>query len=484
MFDPFRPPADPLLDQAAVAPAAGGEADGGPRLTRLQMPLLFSGCSAQVIERFGGAFSRFGLVPLAGGGGGSVLESAAGPPRFEEGSPVAAQLDPGRPLHRRHRDHHLARQDRVLAFGHPFLQFGPVEFPMTAAEIVTVLPNLQQSFKLSNSTGFMGTITADHPNGVMGVISAREPALIPFDITLDYPDRPDERYHYELVRHKSLSAVLGTLALFNSLTANGSAVAEQTLQVAGEITLQGISPVRIDNMFAGAGAASQLTVELQTILQYLYQNFYGPAEVERMRLEVKVSQGFPRAAVSEVYLDRSTVHPGDTVRAEVVLEPAGGARTREQFSFVIPQLDEDTRLLLLVGAGDQLTRAELQLSPTRFLYTSLDHLVRLINRSRKNNNLYFKVLRQDQGVIVGDREMPGLPSSAYALLKSNKTAGALLPLNDTSVLESERPTGYLIQGFKIIPTRGQPAPLRCGRRLPGSGIPFADGGSACTPPRA
>ncbi|MEA1997403.1 MAG: hypothetical protein U9N45_07175, partial [Gemmatimonadota bacterium] len=86
------------------------------------------------------------------------------------------------------------------------------------------------------------------------------------------------------------------------------------------------------------------------------------------------------------------------------------------------------------------------------------HLVRLINDSKKRNCLYLKVLRQDKGLLVGDREMPGLPPSIWTLLKSEKTSGAMLPLNDAAVAELERPTGHIVKGFKSFQVVVKPRP--------------------------
>ena len=40
--------------------------------------------------------------------------------------------------------------DRVYAFGHPFFNLGPAEFPMTRAYVYTMLPSLMSSFKISS----------------------------------------------------------------------------------------------------------------------------------------------------------------------------------------------------------------------------------------------------------------------------------------------------------------------------------------------
>ncbi len=456
-FNPDAAPPDPLLDRNSplLRPAAGSEAAGGaPLLTRLDVPLVFSGCHPEMVSRYGEIFSRFGLVPLMGGGGERETGAEKSIP-FEAGSPVSAQLVRG--------DLSLAAtgtmtyrdSSRILAFGHPFMQMGPVSFPMTAAEIVTVMPSIQRSFKLSNSTRFMGTITNDHTNGVMGVMGSR-PRMIPVSIELQTEGRPLVSYHYEMIQHKMLTPLLGSLVMANSLMSSGNAASEQTIEFSGKLELADTDPVLLQDMFAGIEAASASSRDLQNILLYLYNNSYGPAELKRIDLRLSLKQGNPRARVSEIFLDRNTVHPGDSINLEVHLDPYTQPMIRENFTVAVPEENFPSGLFILVGSGDLITLTEMQVSPNRFRYTSLEHLVRLINDSRKNNYLYVKVFCQDRGLIMGDQMLPGLPPSVWTLLKSEKTTGAVLPLADFTVAEFERPTGFIIRGFKIIHVNVKP----------------------------
>ena len=60
--------------------------------------------------------------------------------------------------------------NRILAFGHPFLQSGPTEMPMASAEILTVVQSVSRSFKLSNTGPIIGTIYQDRLTAIAGEI--------------------------------------------------------------------------------------------------------------------------------------------------------------------------------------------------------------------------------------------------------------------------------------------------------------------------
>jgi len=167
-------------------------------------------------------------------------------------------------------------------------------------------------------------------------------------------------------------------------------------------------------------------------------------------MNLSIRDGNPRALVSEVYLDRTTVYPGDTLGLDVLLKPVNGTKRRESFRLALPDLGEDSRLFVLVGSGDMLTRTEFQLSPSRFRYTSLAHLVQLINASRREDRVYVKIFRQDRGLLVENRELDNLPLSVWSLLRSGNTSGAITPLADVSVIEAERPADCVISGFRLL----------------------------------
>ena len=51
--------------------------------------------------------------------------------------------------------------DKVYAFGHPNLTAGPTDVPMSAGYVISLLPNLQNSFKLAVPLDVAGALFAD-----------------------------------------------------------------------------------------------------------------------------------------------------------------------------------------------------------------------------------------------------------------------------------------------------------------------------------
>ena len=60
--------------------------------------------------------------------------------------------------------------DRVYAFGHRFLAVGPTELPFTRSEVMTLLANINTSFKISSARELMGVISEDRNTAIAGTL--------------------------------------------------------------------------------------------------------------------------------------------------------------------------------------------------------------------------------------------------------------------------------------------------------------------------
>src|SRR5439155_24132466 len=85
--------------------------------------------------------------------------------------------------------------ERVLAFGHPFLQLGPVDYPMTRARVETLLPSLQSSFKIASATELVGAFPQDRDGGLGGRLGAH-PKMVPVKLTLQSEGGPSRTFNY------------------------------------------------------------------------------------------------------------------------------------------------------------------------------------------------------------------------------------------------------------------------------------------------
>jgi len=72
-------------------------------------------------------------------------------------------------------------QDRIYAFGHRFLAIGPTDLPFARSEVLTLLPDLARSFKISSAKEWMGTISQDRSSAITGELGKRA-RMVPVSI--------------------------------------------------------------------------------------------------------------------------------------------------------------------------------------------------------------------------------------------------------------------------------------------------------------
>ena len=180
-----RSPNRPADVQVFGLPAAAG-AQMGAMLRPIATPLVMSGFEPGAAGHAGCRVPRRRLHAggrrRSGGQGGDELKSLTGPLREGDAigvSLVGGDLEMGATGTITHID-----GDRVYAFGHPFFNLGPSQFPMTRAYVYTMLPSLMSSFKISTMGEVIGTMQQDRATAIAGTLG-KGPAVIPMTVTLE-----------------------------------------------------------------------------------------------------------------------------------------------------------------------------------------------------------------------------------------------------------------------------------------------------------
>ena len=208
---------------------------------------VFNGFSEDTVQRFASQFSAAGIVPVMGAGS---VSDAKQPEPLEPGSAVSAILVRG--------DMDIAATctvtymdaQHLLACGHPLMQFGMVDLPMTKATVLATLPSPLNAFKIVNATEAVGAFVQDRHNGIMGEFG-RKPEMIPVTLTIR-GESADKQFHYEVLNNARLSPVAMMATVFNALHGVNEYGEETTYRMNGSISVDGYPDVALQDMFAAA----------------------------------------------------------------------------------------------------------------------------------------------------------------------------------------------------------------------------------------
>src|ERR1700683_4292450 len=240
-------------------------------LKPIETPLVFNGFSEDTVQRFATQFSAAGIVPVMGAG--SVSDEKQ-PERMEPGSSVSAILVQG--------DMNIAATctvtymdaQHLLACGHPLMQFGMVDLPMTKSTVLATLPSPLNAFKIVNATETVGAFVQDRHNGILGEFG-KTADMIPVTLTI-HGDANPKQFHYEVLNHARLSPVAMMATVFNALHGVNEYGEETTYRMSGRISVDGYPEVTVQDMFAtldgGQPGAMLAATSLGERFSRIYEN--------------------------------------------------------------------------------------------------------------------------------------------------------------------------------------------------------------------
>src|SRR6202049_382159 len=214
-------------------------------LKPIETPLVFNGFSEQAVQLFAGQLGAAGIVPVMGAGS---VSNDKQPEPLEAGSAISAILVRG--------DMDIAGTctvtyvdaQRLLACGHPLMQFGSVDLPMNKAEVLATLPSPLNAFKIVNTTEAVGTFVQDRHTGIMGVFD-RQPEMIPVTLSI-HSGSGVKQFHYEVLNNPKLTPVALMVTVFNALHGVNEFGEEITYRLAGRVGVKRFRDVVLRNMFA------------------------------------------------------------------------------------------------------------------------------------------------------------------------------------------------------------------------------------------
>src|SRR5438105_2477574 len=245
-------------------------------LKPIEAPLVFNGLSEETIQRFAPLFAAAGIVPVMGTGSVSASKQ---PEALEPGSAVSAILVRG--------DMDIAATctvtymdaEHLLACGHPLLQFGMVDLPMTKAQVLATLASPLNAFKIVNATEPVGAFVQDRHTGILGEFG-KEPEMIPVTLNI-HGGAANKQFHYEVLNNANLSPLAMMATVFNALHGVNEYGEDTTYRMNGRISVNGYPDVTVQNMFApsdgGQPAAVMAALSLGERFSRICDNPYnGP----------------------------------------------------------------------------------------------------------------------------------------------------------------------------------------------------------------
>jgi hypothetical protein len=418
-------------------------------LKPIEAPLVFNGFSEEAVKMFAPQFASAGIIPVMGVG--SVSDQKQ-PEPLEPGSAISAILVRG--------DMDIAATctityldpEKLLACGHPLLQFGSVDLPMNKADVLATLPSPANAFKIVNTTEPVGSFVQDRHTGIMGLLN-RQPDMIPVTLSI-HNGTASKEIHYEVLNNPRLSPVAMMATVFNALHGINDYGEETTYRLKGVISVKGYPNVSLQNIFAptdaGQPAAFLAAIALGERFGRIYDNPFDVPSVKGVNLDFDLVKERRWARLESARTDLTEARPGDEITVETVLAPYRGERVVRQISIKIPTSASKGPLRILVSDGDTLDRMRRGM-PMAARKLDLASTIALLNKEHSNNRVYVSLLEADPEAMVADKVMPALPLSVMNVMEGMRGTQEMVVLGESQVNEAATPPlDFAVAGAQVL----------------------------------
>lgn len=352
--------------------------------------------------------------------------------------------------------------DTVLAFGHPMLEFGKVDMPLTGAYIHAIWPSYERSNKVGSPLAPIGSILEDRLSAVGGFIG-RISEMLPADFTVRDTDRNlTHQYHFEVMRHKNLTGGLLSSLLAGAMDASTTPMRQGVTRLHLEVQPQGYPTIIRDNLFGSGNASVSLRgrgaiwflggsspdSEVASILDTLNENPFGEVRVESVRAQIEVREERRTAELARVYPAKTTVKPGETIDLTVYLKPYEQPEEVVHLPLHIPGNAPGGRAIVAVLGGESSSALKPRLGRRDPIPTTLDQLMENLRKSDRNDELVVLLHLPTMGLEMEGIQLPDVPLPIGEVLRSAR-ARNVLPLRD--VMEEKYPQDRVLSGAALIP---------------------------------
>jgi len=450
-----RPSAAALADRDLLhlfpkpRPTLAGEA----RMADIATPIAFGGFSRNTLDAFAPQLRALGLEPRQGVTAGAKLSPGMGnPSNLKPGSMISVQLMAGDMSVGADGTVTYIDGNRVYAFGHRFLAIGSTALPFARSEVVTLLPALNTSFKLSVAKEWMGTVYQDCDTAISGELG-KLAGMAPISISVSRAGRPIDSYQMLMVKDPLLSPLLIQMAVSSAIDATERTVGSSSIRMTGQIDFQNApAPIKIDNIYAtDNGAASQASLQAAVPAAYVMQSGFSTLELKGVSIHLDITDRKKELTIDGVTLSRHTVRPGETLRLSVSLVGDNGSESMRQVDYQVPIGAEPGTLYFTVADATVTNLADFRqiLGATP---RSPGQVIATVNNLHPNTKAYVRVWRADPAFQLEGADLPDPPPSVALILAGSQSSLAGITQNRNSkIAEMEIDAGGMaVSGSKTV----------------------------------
>ncbi len=364
---------------------------------------------------------------------------------------------------------------RILGFGHPFLDIGPIHAPITSSYIYGIFPSYVISHKIASPGPVVGAMDQDRNFAVSGIVGAA-PKMVPVECMVeDHTTGQTKIFHSEVLSNRLLTPTLVSMVADESVTEVHSTPGDVMAHIQFKVGTDGEGViVRNNTAYSFNSIDVSATEELTDLVNMLSNNPFRPIPIKSVYLKVDIFPKRQTAMIDHIFVKEGHYQPGDTIHLEVNLKPYQNKSQIETIPIKLPATLSDGRYLLMVHGGampapitiDGITIQPINpIMPNELPPVSLKQMISRFNKRLKNNDIQAELMLNSTVINVEGVNLHNLPPNIDSLMRSAKTSGVRLQRGEIKVAQA---TPWVTSGQQFIWINVEKKNLLKGETEPGT----------------
>ena len=379
------------------------------------------------------------LLPLSGSDSGSV---DIDPASLEPGSSIGVALATGDITAGSLGTLTYRDGDALVGYGHPFIQHGASQFPLTTVSVIDTMKSFEASFKLGTLGETIGTIFEDRLPAVGGGIGPM-PEMIELSIGVEDTDADrSTTYAIELIDEPQMMPELLLSTGFEAIDTTLDRIGPGTVEVTYRIIGMGMPfPLeRRDVFLHSVDVAVYPPWQLASLVSFLEYNSFADPEIVHIGMSMRVAEELRAVMINSLQIDDYAYYPGDTIHYQLELQTFQGEVRIEEGEITIPD-DLISDYVFVRAYGGPRTYEDGEVAPD---FGSLADIIDAVESLPSNDTVTVELFAVDPfspsdgalyGVTEDSYEIPG-----YVVFDEREVYAALLDPASRPVEDPETET--------------------------------------------
>ena len=416
----------------------------------LQLPVALSTMNPQALGLLKPIFDKHRLMPMQGTAGGAPVESAP----IEPGQIVGIEYSRGDFTAFAYGTMTYIEGNQVIGFGHSMFGEGHVNLPISGGYVHFILPSISRSFKVASPTKPIGTLVQDRQTAIAG-LTGPHPSFMPVSANIETTDGKTHPIHYEVMRHRGLSAIIATIGVWNFISALEIDSGDHTVNINTTITLQDTPNLTSQeivrrNVYSSSSSPGFWAFQAFSPLSSLISNQYEKITVEGVVVDIKIEDKRNTAVIEGVRINKNRYRPGEEIQVMITLRPYLEAPIIQPGYIKVPDDAPDGFATLLVASGVSHETWQRTRAPLNYYPKNINQLIQLLQYDPSNSNIILEIFIPKIGMTVQGQEFPELPLSMLSVMSSPSQSGEGGYTRGTTLHIENVPTEYVISGGHFV----------------------------------